>query len=73
MDNAAALIEQYGKDAKEALSGPGDPEAALSQPITDMLRQYGEDVLGYRTYLHAEVREDAGTVRPDFGLKSMGQ
>src|SRR5690625_3807152 len=72
MDNAAALVEEYGRNAKEALSGPGDPEAALSQPITELLQQYGEEVLGYRTYLHAEVREDEGTVRPDFGLKVNG-
>lgn len=72
MTTAAELVEAYGKDAKEALNGPGDPEAALSNPVNELLRNYGQEVLGFRTFLHAEVREDAGTVRPDFGLKVNG-
>lgn len=72
MDVSAVLVEQYGKDVKESLLGPGDSEAALGQPVTSLLRSYGEDVLGLSTYLHAEVREDAGAVRPDFGLKING-
>jgi hypothetical protein len=72
MEKAAALVERYGREAKEALSGPGDPEAALSQPVTELVRHYGDEVLGLRTYLHAEVREDEGSVRPDFGLKVNG-
>ena len=72
MTTAADLVVQYGKDAKESLIGPGDPEAALSQPVTNFLRGYGQDVLGLDTFLHAEVREDAGAVRPDFGLKING-
>lgn len=46
MTTAADLVEQYGKDAKESLIGPGDPEAALSQPVTNFLRGYGQDVRG---------------------------
>lgn len=72
MTTAAELVEAYGKDAKEALNGPGDPEAALSNPVNDLLRNYGQGVLGFQTFLHAEVREDAGSVRPDFGLKVNG-
>lgn len=72
MTTATHLVEAYGKDAKEALNGPGDPEAALSQPVTNLLNEYGQEQLGFRTFLHAEVREDDGRVRPDFGVKVNG-
>jgi len=72
MTRRAALIEQYGDRAKEALTGPGEKEAALQQPLTELLRTYGSEILGLRTVLHEEVREDAGTVRPDYGLKING-
>lgn len=69
MAHISELIEAYGEQAKEALNGPGEPEAALSQPITTLLKAYGSEVLGMSTVLHEEVREDGGTVRPDYGVK----
>lgn len=71
MTDAADLLEEYGKRAKEALNGPGEPEAALQQPLTQLLTGYGA-TLGLRTVLHEEVREDDGAVRPDYGLKVNG-
>lgn len=69
MDAISELIEAYGKEAKAALNGPGEPEAALAQPVTGLLKGYGSKVLGVDTVLHEEVREDAGAVRPDYGVK----
>src|SRR5690625_3579686 len=72
MTRRAEIVEKSGKQAKEALSGPGDREAALQQPITNLVTSYGLEVLNLRTVLHAEVREDAGSVRPDYGIKING-
>ena len=72
MVELAILVEQYGALAKEVLNGPGEPEAALSQPVTRLICEYGREVLGLTTVLHEEVREDAGTVRPDYGVRVNG-
>lgn len=72
MVELATLVEQYGALAKQLLNGPGEPEAALSQPVTQLICGYGQDVLGLKTVMHEEVREDAGTVRPDYGVRING-
>lgn len=72
MVELADLVEQYGALAKDLLNGPGEPEAALSQPVTRLICGYGQDVLNRKTVMHEEVREDAGAVRPDYGVRING-
>jgi len=66
------LVEQYGSLAKDLLNGPGEPEAALSQPVTELVTGISSDLLGLKTVMHKEVREDSGTVRPDYGARVNG-
>ena len=68
MDVFDTLVAQFGQAAKDSLNGPGEPEAALANPVENLLKEYGENVLSRKVVLHAEVREDSGTVRPDFGV-----
>lgn len=69
MDVFDTLVAQFGQAAKDSLNGPGEPEAALATPVDNLLREYGENVLSRKVVLHAEVREDSGNVRPDFGVR----
>ena len=72
MIELADLVEQYGALAKDLLNGPGEPEAALSQPVTELITGISSDLLGLKTVMHKEVREDSGTVRPDYGARVGG-
>ena len=72
MDVFDTLVAQFGAAAKDSLNGPGEPEAALATPVDNLLREYGENVLSRKVVLHAEVREDSGNVRPDFGVRIDG-
>ena len=72
MDVFDTLVAQFGAAAKDSLNGPGEPEAALATPVDNLLRAYGENILSRKVVLHAEVREDSGTVRPDFGVRVDG-
>ena len=72
MDVFDTLVAQFGAAAKDSLNGPGEPEAALATPVDNLLREYGEKILSRKVVLHAEVREDSGTVRPDFGVRIDG-
>ena len=69
MDVFDTLVAQFGAAAKDSLNGPGEPEAALATLVDNLLREYGEKILSRKVVLHAEVREDSGTVRPDFGVR----
>src|SRR5699024_2317084 len=69
MDVFDTLVAQFGQAAKDSLNGPGEPEAALANPVENLLKEYGENVLSRKVVLHAEVREDSGNVRPDFGVR----
>lgn len=68
----ADLVERYGALAKDLLNGPGEPEAALSQPVTELVTGISNDLLSLKTVMHKEVREDSGTVRPDYGARVNG-
>ncbi|MFD1375190.1 type ISP restriction/modification enzyme [Micrococcus antarcticus] len=68
----ADLVERYGVLAKDLLNGPGEPEAALSQPVTELITGISSDLLSLKTMMHKEVREDSGTVRPDYGARVNG-
>lgn len=68
----ADLVERYGVLAKDLLNGPGEPEAALSQPVTELITGISSDLLSLKTVMHKEVREDSGTVRPDYGARVGG-
>lgn len=72
MNDFDTLIAQFGAAAKARLNGPGEPEAALATPVDNLIREYGEKILNRKIVLHAEVREDAGNVRPDFGVRIDG-
>src|SRR5699024_1602779 len=72
MDVFDTLVAQFGAAAKDSLNGPGEPEAALATPVDNLLREHGEKIPSRKVVLHAEVREDAGTVRPDFGARIDG-
>lgn len=72
MNDFDTLIAQFGAAAKARLNGPGEPEAALATPVDNLIREYGEKILNRKIVLHAEVREDAGNVRPDFGVRIIG-
>lgn len=72
MDVFDTLVAQFGQAAKDSLNGPGEPEAALATPVDNLLREYGEKILSRKVVLHAEVREDSGNVRPDFGVRIDG-
>lgn len=72
MVKLADLVEQYGALAKDLLNGPGEPEAALSQPVTELVTGISSDLLSLKTVMHKEVREDSGTVRPDYGARVNG-
>ncbi|MGP7815491.1 MULTISPECIES: type I restriction enzyme HsdR N-terminal domain-containing protein [Glutamicibacter] len=72
MVELADLVEQYGALAKDLLNGPGEPEAALSQPVTELITGISSDLLSLKTVMHKEVREDSGTVRPDYGARVNG-
>lgn len=72
MVELADLVGQYGALAKDLLNGPGEPEAALSQPVTELITGISSDLLSLKTVMHKEVREDSGTVRPDYGARVNG-
>lgn len=72
MVELADLVEQYGTLARDLLNGPGEPEAALSQPVTELIIGIARDLLKMKAIMHREVREDAGTVRPDYGVRIDG-
>lgn len=69
MVDLASLVAQFGTQVKETLNGPGEPEAALSRPVAALIQRYGQDILQRSVVLHEEVREEAGTVRPDYGVR----
>jgi hypothetical protein len=72
MSDLASLVEDYGSLLERSLSGPGEAEAALSQPVTGLIIGYAREVLNLDVVMHEEVREDSGTVRPDYGIRVNG-
>ena len=64
----ADLIAQFGTTAKDKLDGPGEREALLSGPVARLIEDLGAES-GMKTVAHDEVREQDGSVRPDFGVR----
>jgi hypothetical protein len=67
MTTFADVVADYGKDAKQRLSGPGEAEALLTVPVTRLVEQAGA-LLGMTVTAHGQVHEMDGAVRPDFGV-----
>ncbi|WP_137122953.1 type ISP restriction/modification enzyme [Segeticoccus rhizosphaerae] len=67
----AQVVKAYGKSAKERLSGPGEREALLVTPVSQLIEHAGE-LLGITAVAHDEVAEQGGAVRPDFGVRVNG-
>ncbi|WP_029212997.1 type ISP restriction/modification enzyme [Arsenicicoccus bolidensis] len=67
----ADLVADYGKDAKRRLSGPGEREALLVTPITNLIERAGA-LVDLTVVTHNEVSELEGSVRPDFGVRVNG-
>lgn len=72
METFDSLMAQFMASAKDSLNGPGEPEAALATPVSNLISGYCENILNRKVVLHSEVREDAGAVRPDFGVRVDG-
>ncbi|GAA1415196.1 hypothetical protein AUR04nite_34400 [Glutamicibacter uratoxydans] len=72
MVDLSDLVKGYGALAKDLLNGPGEPEAALSQPVTELVTGVAQELLGLKAVMHREVREDSGAVRPDYGIRING-
>lgn len=64
IDNAVAI---YGVVAQEKLSGPGDREAALRNPLDGLLTNVGQ-ALGRKVVCHDETRDAERGTRPDFAV-----
>ncbi|WP_082317792.1 type ISP restriction/modification enzyme [Streptomyces sp. NRRL WC-3549] len=69
--NFAEVVAAYGQDAKQRLSGPGQREALLITPVSNLVEQAGA-LLGLSVVAHNEVAELDGSVRPDFGVRVNG-
>lgn len=67
MATFADAVEAYGRNVKKKLSGPGEREALISGPISELIEQAG-DALGVQVSTHDQIREQDGSVRPDFGI-----
>lgn len=61
MADFSLLVEQDCALAKDLLNGPDELQAALSQPVTELLARTAKDAPRFKTRLHPEVREDGGT------------
>ena len=66
--NFAKLVEAFGSAARTSLSGPGQPEAALTRPVADFIEAAGS-LHGWKVSAHEQVSELDQTVRPDFGVR----
>lgn len=67
----ADVVASYGAIAKEKLSGPGEREALLVTPISELIKQAGT-LIGHTVVAHDEVSELGGSVQPDFGVRVDG-
>lgn len=65
------VLTAYGREAKTRLNGPGEPEAALTTPVTHLVEQAGQ-TLGLTVVAHSQVAEQDGAVKPDFGIRVNG-
>lgn len=67
----AEVVAAYGLRAKQKLAGPGEREALLVSPISQLVEEAGA-LLGCVAVAHDEVAELGGAVQPDFGVRVDG-
>lgn len=64
-------IEDFGVLCKAKLAGPGEREALISGPVSNLLTAIGV-VVGSPVVTHDEVREMGGALRADFAISVQG-
>jgi hypothetical protein len=61
----------FGASSAAKLAGPGDREAAIRNPLEELVKRAGA-LCGRATVLHDEVRDTERRVRPDYGVSVDG-
>lgn len=69
--NIDTIVAEFGRRAKEKLSGPGEREALITEPVSRLLADFGS-TLSRQVVTHDQVSELEGSVRPDFGVRCNG-
>jgi Type ISP C-terminal specificity domain/N-6 DNA Methylase len=67
----ADVVAAYGASARQRLAGPGEREALLVTPMSQLIEKAGA-LIGVTAIAHDEVSELEGLVRPDFGVRVNG-
>lgn len=65
------LIAKFGLQCKQKLAGPGEREALISGPVSNLLTAIGT-AANLPVVTHDEVREMEGALRADFALSVKG-
>jgi Type ISP C-terminal specificity domain/N-6 DNA Methylase len=65
------LIEEFGKQCKLKLAGPGEREALISGPVSNLVTAIGQ-AKQLSVVTHDEVREMDGALRADFAISVKG-
>lgn len=65
------IIQNYGNEIKNKLSGPGEREALITEPVSNLVSELGK-LQSLNVTAHNEVRALNGIVRPDFGVRVNG-
>ncbi|MFM9432000.1 type ISP restriction/modification enzyme [Arthrobacter sp. MP_2.3] len=65
------LIEEFGVQCKAKLAGPGEREALISGPVSNLMTAVGS-AAGLPVVTHDEVREMDGALRADFAISVKG-
>ncbi|MBE3074619.1 MAG: hypothetical protein IMZ75_06685, partial [Actinobacteria bacterium] len=60
-------VAAFGVACAEKRAGPGDKEAAIRNPLEQLLGAAGS-ALNVMAVFHAEVRDPQRQVRPDYGV-----
>lgn len=65
--NFGAQISEFGAQCKSKLAGPGEREALLSGPVSNLITAIGT-AANFVVIAHDEVREMEGALRADFAV-----
>lgn len=65
------LIAEFGVQCKAKLAGPGEREALISGPVSNLITSIGT-AAGLPIVTHDEVREMGGALRADFAISVKG-
>ena len=65
------LIEEFGAQCKAKLAGPGEREALISGPVSNLITAIGA-AAKIPLVTHDEVREMDGALRADFAISVKG-